>query len=245
MSPSASDLVDIVLPRVGGPRSAVAAAIASLKRAPVALGRLGGQIERAPAWPREPLTGAVAFELLEALASHGVDVAAPACCACGERRPIAFLGADGPSCRRCGPQERVPCPARQHLIAVTTRWCAACADVEAVAALVGASVAIGADPALAENLVREVLPSLGQWRTAAKWLSARESLDSDDPGPTSVQRLRRNLAAAGVGSVPRCIGCGNQRALPYQRPGGRLCVSCFLAEGAEACANCGQIRPVV
>jgi hypothetical protein len=243
MRPSSQRLSEVVSRRLGVERTRVEGAVASLTITPVATGRLVEGIRSSESWPRVPLTGRTAFELTQALLAAGVEVPLVACVRCHEIRAIYHVEVGGPSCRSCGPQGTVICPAGKHSMSLTSRRCTECRDLEDITVITAAVVELGVEERVAMKMVLETITTYLQRISAAKWIIAGGSLSDEDPGAASTQRLRRVLAERGLVASPRCAKCGEVRDLRYRTDAGRLCTRCFVGQNVETCVNCRKDLP--
>jgi hypothetical protein len=69
-------------------------------------------------------------------------------------------------------------------------------------------------------------------------------VDGNSAAPAPVARLIAELIAAGVEgvAVPRCLDCGEPRALVRRVPGGRVCNACQIRRRPEVvCSQCGTL----
>ena len=243
--PKAVDrLADIIIERTSAPRHTVLQAVGEVPRSAATLGRLASQIASVPGWPETVVIGEVVFELASALRRYGIDIPLITCVGCDRLTPFAYLASEGPSCRPCGPRGTVQCAAGLHPIPAFARNCKDCRDIWARKILIGAAVEVGATIAQAESAV-EAPNSYLHRISAAKWLAEGNGLGGQDPGPDSVQRIRRHLADLGCISPATCVSCGKARELRYKVGNGRVCTVCFLAANKETCTQCRKTRPVI
>ncbi len=244
MQPSSQRLSDAVSRRLGVDRADVDTAIERLTISLVAVGRLTQAILSSASWPEVPLTGKTAFELNQALISAGVPVPVVACVRCNEIKAIYHVEVGGASCRSCGPQGTVVCPAGKHSMSLASRSCTECRDLEVTAVVTAAVVALGIEERVAKKMVLEALTTYLQRISAAKWIMAGGSFSDEDPGAASMQRLRRALAERGLVASPKCAKCREIRDLRYQTDAGRICTRCFTSQNVATCVNCRKVRPV-